>query len=298
MPDHAPAAKWRSVGLRQMKRTMQKTALVTGATRGLGRAIALALGRAGFAVVVTGRTMEEGSGRHDGMGGVSVPGSIAATVQAIESEGGVAMGTRLDLTDRATIDAAVAATLERFGRIDLLVNNGIFQGPVLMQKLIEADVEDIERVTIGNFVNQFYLSQLVLKAMLEQGDGRMIFMSTLSSAMPAMGSSGLFYNAPKAAFNRIPDFINFEHGKDGISAFLIEPRFTMTDTLRAAMDKQADAIGMGSQARDPEETARTVIWLATHPDAPKYAGPEMINAPDFFSEHGITVPSKSSGWTG
>lgn len=269
---------------------MQKIALVTGATRGIGRAIALALGRAGFAVVVTGRTMEEGEGRQDGMGGVPVPGSIAGTVRAIEAEGGVAMGARLDLLDRASIDAAVTATLDRFGRIDTLVNNGIFQGPVVMQPLIEADIADIERATTGNFINQFYLSRAVLRQMIRQGEGRMIFMSTLSSAMPAVGASGLFYNAPKAAFNKIPDYINYEHGKDGISAFLIEPRFTMTDTLRAAMGEAADSIGKGTQARDPEETARTVVWLASDPDAPRYAGPDMINAPDFFHEHGIAMP--------
>jgi 3-oxoacyl-[acyl-carrier protein] reductase len=270
-------------------KTERPVALVTGATRGIGRAIAIALGRAGFAVAVTGRTMAEGEGRMESMGGAPVPGSVASTVAAIEAEGGEAMGARLDLLDRASIDSGVAAVLDHWGRIDVLVNNGIYQGPVIMQPMMEATLEDAERAVAGNFLNQFYLSRTVLKTMMAQGSGRMIFMSTLASVQPAAdgGGVGLFYLAPKAAFNRIPDFINLEHGKDGISAFLIEPRFTLTDTLLAAMPNAVEAIGLGEAARDPEETARTVVWLASHADAPNHAGPEMINAPDFFAERGV-----------
>lgn len=270
-------------------KTVRPVALVTGATRGIGRAIAIALGRAGFAVAVTGRTMAEGEGRMESMGDAQVPGSVASTVAAIEAQGGEAIGARLDLLDRASIDAAVAEVLDHWGRIDVLVNNGIYQGPVILHPLIEASLEDAERAVTGNFTNQFYLSRIVLKTMIAQGAGRMIFMSTLSSIKPAAdgGGVGLFYLAPKAAFNRIPDFINLEHGKDGISAFLIEPRFTLTDTLLAAMDNAVETIGQGEAARDPEETARTVVWLASHPDAPDHAGPDMINAPDFFTDRGI-----------
>lgn len=267
---------------------MQKVAFVTGASRGLGRQIALALGAAGFLVVVTSRTLVEGQGRHDAMGGVAVPGSVASTVADIEAAGGTALGLRLDLIDRASIDAAVAETIHRFGRIDVLVNNGIYQGPAAQARLNELDLEDAERVVAGNFTNQFHLSRLVLRQMIAQGQGRQIFMSTMSSAMPAVGASGLFYNAPKAAFNKIPDYINFEHGQDGISAFLIEPDFSMTDTLRAVLGDEAEKIGRGMRApRDPAETARTVVWLAHHPDAPALAGPDMMNAPDFFTERGI-----------
>jgi len=267
-------------------------ALVTGATRGIGRAIALALARAGFAVAVTGRTMTEGKGRMESMGNVPVPGSVASTVGEIEAAGGHAIGARMDLTDRASIDASVTAVLARWGRIDVLINNGIYQGPVILQSVLDAAIEDVERAVAGNFINQFYLSRTVLKTMIARASGRMIFMTTLSSAETAAesGASGLFYIAPKAAFNHIPDYINLEHSKDGISAFLIEPRFTMTDTLRAAMGDAADAIGLGEQVRAPEETARTVVWLASHADAPAYAGPKMINAPDFFAEHGIAKP--------
>jgi len=264
----------------------QKVALVTGATRGIGRVIAEALGEAGFAVIVTGRTMAAGQGQHDGMGG-AVPGSVEETVARITRGGGIAFGLKLDLLDRGSIDTALAATIDRFGRVDVLVNNGIYQGPAVRQKIAEISMEEAERSMQGNFLNQFYLSQKTLEIMRRQGGGRMIFMSALSSVQPTVGSSGLFYNAPKAALNKIPDYINFEHGKDGISAFLIEPQFTMTDTLRAVLGDDADKIGFGLTPRDPSETARTVVWLAGHPDAPAHAGPHVINAPDFFRQNGI-----------
>lgn len=265
-----------------------KTVLVTGATRGLGKSIALELAKAGLTVAVTGRTLGAGQGRHHMAPGMHVPGSVEETVAEIAAAGGSAFGLRLDLLDRASIDAALAEVMARCGRLDVLVNNGIYQGPVIMQHVREISMADAEDCVRGNFINQLYLSQKALEIMIAQGGGRMIFMSTHSSAIPAAGASGLMYNASKAAFNKIPDYINFEHGKDGIAAFLIEPRFTMTDTLRAVLGGKADEIGKGSAARDPVETARTVVWLARHENAPRFAGPEMMNAPDFFKENGIT----------
>lgn len=107
-------------------------------------------------------------------------------------------------------------------------------------------------------------------------------MTTRATEMPATGSCGLMYSAGKAAFNKLPDFIHFKYGKQGIHAFLIEPNFTMTDTLRSMYGSQADAIGQGYAPREPIETARTAVWLASHADAPNFAGPGMINAPNFF----------------
>src|SRR5262245_42476409 len=113
---------------------MRGVAFVTGASRGIGRAISLALADRGFDVVVTARTVREGDGLARSSSfrdakQVAVAGSIESTAAAVRERGRAALPLRLDLLDRASIDAALAEALRAWGRIDLLVNNGIYQGP-------------------------------------------------------------------------------------------------------------------------------------------------------------------------
>lgn len=266
----------------------QKVAMVTGATRGIGRVVALELARRGFRVVVTGRTVREGEGN---LGTADkpewVPGSIEATVADIRSEGGEALGLPLDLLDRASIDAAIETTIDTYGRLDVLFNNGIYQGPELMLPIADFSMQAAEDSFRGIVINQVYISRRAIAVMKEQGHGRIIFISALAAVAAPNGGFGFLYGAAKAAYNRIHEFIHFEHAKDGILAFLVEPQFTMTDTMRARWGAQAEQIGSGLPARRPEETAATVAWLATHPSAARFSGAPMINAPDFFEANAI-----------
>ncbi len=265
-----------------------KVALVTGATRGIGKVIAITLARRGFAVVVTGRTLRKGQGDL-GVRGASepVPGSIEETVAAIEAEGGVALGVALDLLSRESIDAAIAQTVGKFGRLDVLVNNAIYQGAAMMEPFATFRMDDAEDNFRGTVINQMYISRRAMEVMIPGGGGRMIFVTSASSAMAATGHWGLLYGAAKAAFNKIPEFIQLEHSKDGILAFLIEPQFTLTDTMRARWVDPVKTVGAGTHAHDPIETANTTAWLATHHDAARFAGGKMINAPDFFLDNAI-----------
>jgi len=266
----------------------QKVALVTGATRGIGRVVSLELARRGFRVVVTGRTLREGEGNAGSADKPEwVPGSIEATVAEIRSGGGEALGVRLDLLDRASIDAAIDTTTDTFGRLDVLFNNGIYQGPELMLPIADFSMQAAEHSFRGIVINQVYVSRRAIAVMKPQGHGRIIFISALAAVATPNGGFGFLYGAAKAAYNRIHEFIHFEHAKDGILAFLVEPQFTMTDTMQARWGKQADQIGAGLPARRPEETAETVAWLALHPDAARFSGMPMINAPDFFAANAI-----------
>lgn len=197
------------------------------------------------------------------------------------------MGLRLDLLDRSSIDEAMVTTLERFGRLDVLVNNGIYQGPEMMLPIAEFSIEAAEDCFRSMVINQIYLSRLAIAPMRRQGHGRILFMGSLVAQTPPNGHAGLLYAAGKAAFHRIPAYIHFEHAQHGVLAFLVEPQFTITDTMRARWGDQAEAIGAGSTARRPKETAMTVAWLASHSDAARFAGGELINAPDFFTQNGV-----------
>jgi len=165
-----------------------KVALVTGATRGIGRAIALELARHNFAVVVTGRTLAEGQG--------VAPGSIEGVVSAIHEGGGAALGVRLDLLDRSSIEAAMAATMDRFGRLDVLVNNGIYQGPEMMLPVADFSMTAAEDNFRGMVVNQIYASRLAIAAMRRQGQGRLVFMGSL--ARPARRTATQGCSTPPA----------------------------------------------------------------------------------------------------
>lgn len=266
-----------------MRLADKPVALVTGATRGIGRAAAVELGRQGFAVVVTGRTLREG----EADAGIQIPGSIESVVAEIVQSGGQALGVRLDLLDRDSIDAAIDTVLARFGRLDALFNNGLYQGPGLNDPILKFSMANAEDNFSGSVINQIYISRRAVEIMKPLGGGRIIFISSLGASAEPNGVAGLLYSSAKAAYNRISAFLHFEHAADGILSFLIEPQFTLTDTLRANLGDQAEHIGAGLAPRRPEETARTVAWLASHPDAGRFAGGALINAPDFFTNNAI-----------
>jgi len=272
---------------------MRKVALITGATRGIGKACALALAQRGFDIAVTGRTRKEGDGRvvkpyAADPSVVAVPGSIETTMAEVEATGGQALGIPLDITDRASIDAGVAAVLERWGRIDVLVNNGIYNGPGLMYGFDEFAIDDFDTCLRGTVVNQAHITRQVLPGMLERGEGAVVFMGSVAGAMvppaaPSQGGWGLLHGASKSAFHRIAEFLHLEHAKDGIRSFLVEPQHTTTEAMEILF---ADT-PRPSRGHMPEVTGEVVAWLVSHPDGKDYVG-RLLSTPTFFSEHGIT----------
>jgi NAD(P)-dependent dehydrogenase (short-subunit alcohol dehydrogenase family) len=277
---------------------MNKIAIVTGATRGIGKAAALSLARAGFSVVVTGRTQKEGHGTAtmpyaaDGQQ-VAVPGSLETTVDQIRAIGGQALPIVMDVLDRSTMDAVVEQTLATWGRIDLLLNNALYQGPGLMFPFAEFTFEQLEKSVMGNLVNQAYLARLVLPVMIRQGGGIYISLSSGAAvsappAPPGEGGWGFVYGAPKAGFHRIAEFLHVEHAKDGVLAFNVEPGFTVTEAT-VAMFGADSAADFNRNASRPETTGDVIAWLATRPEAKALAG-TMISSPDFFKSRGIVFP--------
>ena len=274
---------------------MQRVALVTGATRGIGKAIAISLARDGFAVIVTGRTLRAGQGDLGTRGvAIPVPGSIEETVAEIAAAGGTAVDVPLDLLSRDSIDTAIARTICQFGRLDVLVNNAIYQGPAIMEPIAAFGMEEAEANYLGNVVNQVHISRRAIDAMIPAGGGRLIFVTSRSSVMAATGHWGFLYGSAKAAFNKIPEFIQLEYGARGIHAFLVEPQFTLTDTIKARWGEAALSVGADHPPRDSSETADAVAWLAASPDAARFAGGTMWDAPDFFVQNGITPRGRSA----
>jgi NAD(P)-dependent dehydrogenase (short-subunit alcohol dehydrogenase family) len=155
-------------------------ALVTGASRGIGRATARALAVAGYDVVVAARTVHEGDGRmmpgsvRDPQETRVIEGSLESTAASIESIGRRALPVRIDLLDRSSIDAMVHTVLGEWGQVDALVNNAIYQGPGRMDRVLDLDLDAATKLVVGNYVNQLHLIQLLVPHMLERGGGRIV----------------------------------------------------------------------------------------------------------------------------
>src|SRR6516164_2965549 len=119
-----------------------KVAFITGASRGIGKTCAIELAEAGFDIVVTARTVVEGEQREHSptlkrTDTSALPGSLNSTVELCEAAGAKAMSVQADLLDPASLGAAVATTLERWGRIDVVVHNGRYIGPGHMDQFLD-----------------------------------------------------------------------------------------------------------------------------------------------------------------
>src|SRR5438128_6569988 len=191
----------------------RRVAFVPGASLGIGRACALELARRGFHVVVTARTVTgaehlEHSSTVKKSLTAPLPGSLEATAREARALGVEALVVKLDLARREDWPAAVAAALDRFGRIDVLVNNGRYVGPGHMDPFEDTPVELIERMILCNVVAPLHLVKLCLPAMKRQGGGIVINITSSAGTQetPApigQGGWGLGYSITKAAFGRM-----------------------------------------------------------------------------------------------
>jgi NAD(P)-dependent dehydrogenase (short-subunit alcohol dehydrogenase family) len=274
-------------------------AIVTGASRGIGRAGALALAEAGFDVVVSARTVREGEGvaepnsvREDVT--LAVPGSLERTAQEIEERGQRALIVPMDLSDRSSVEALVPAVLDAWGRIDVLYNNAIFRGVGTLDRITDLTMESMTALMAGNFMHQVLLIQQVLPHMVERGTGTFINMVSGSARLdppgpPGEGGWGVLYSASKAAFARVAGGINAEYRSLGLRAFNVDPGNVVTEARRAAKPDDEYSSGFGSEPA--EATGEVVAWLATDPGADRFLG-KWIFAPKLCSDLGLL-----EGWT-
>ncbi|MFM7784751.1 MAG: SDR family oxidoreductase, partial [Gammaproteobacteria bacterium] len=195
----------------------------------------------------------------------------------------------LDLLDLDSIDAAVEATLAAWGRIDLLVNNGIYQGPGVMSPVAELAQLQMQRLFQGNVFSQVHLSQRCLPGMLAQGSGTIVNVVSESGMMDppgpiGKGGWGFAYSASKAAFIRMAGVMKVEYAGTPLRFFNMEPGFVITETMRLRPDMEAFASLYGGAPT--EVPAETVAWLATAPEAPELNG-QTVFAQRHALAHGL-----------
>ena len=229
-----------------------QTALVTGASRGIGRAVALALAAEGAEVVVN---------------YASSPEAAEAVVAEIQAKGGSAYALKADVSDEASVDDLIKTVLKRSERIDVLVNNaGITRDGLLMRM----KTEDWQAVINLNLTGVFLCTRAVSRPMLKQRSGRII---NITSVVGLMGNAGQAnYAAAKAGVVGLTRSSAKEMASRGITVNAVAPGFIATDmTKDLAADAILSAIPLG-RFGSPDQVAGAVRFLAADPAAAYITG--------------------------
>ncbi|MBE9102060.1 3-oxoacyl-[acyl-carrier-protein] reductase [Vacuolonema iberomarrocanum] len=232
-----------------------KTALVTGASRGIGKAIALALAAVGAKVAVNYARSAE---------------AAEAVVKEIADMGGEAIALKADVSQAADVDAMVAAAMDKWGQIDVLVNNaGITRDTLLLRM----KPDDWQAVIDLNLTGVFLCTRAVSKIMLKQRSGRII---NISSVVGEMGNAGQAnYSAAKAGVIGFTKAIAKEVAPRGITINAVAPGFIATDmTHDVKADDILKFIPLGKFGQ-PEDVAGLVRFLAADPAAAYITGQVM-----------------------
>lgn len=269
--------------------------LVTGASRGIGAATALAFGRAGWRVAIVARTHTDQQNlphqlrRPDGQ---LLAGSLATTAAAVQAAGAQVFAHAMDLMSSASMDTAVGAVLGHFGRIDLLINNAVYQDREVNALLLALDDDALQRSLLGNVVAPFHLVRKLLPHMLAQGGGQIINVCSgagqFDPPAPAnAGGWGFAYGASKAGLARLAGCINQEHGAQGVRAFSVNPGLVTTEAVTATLGDDG-MLAKRYGAISPQAIAASLLWLATDPRAAALnRKPALIELQALVREHGL-----------
>ena len=255
-------------------------AFVTGASRGIGKATALALATHGFDVVISARSVSGGE-QHEYSPSArrslhrAMPGSLAETAALLRERGTEVRIVPMDLLDRESTRAAARAALAAFGRIDVLVNNAIYQGPGVMDALLTLDLAHVDRVLLGNVTHQLLIVQEVLPQMLVRRSGAIVNLVSaagMSDPPPGSGAWGFAYGASKAALIRMAGVLAAEHAGAGVSFFNLEPGLVLTESMREQGLTEQLLKAVPGGGAPPEVPAAVIAWLVTNPAAAKWHG--------------------------
>jgi 3-oxoacyl-[acyl-carrier protein] reductase len=220
-------------------------ALVTGASQGIGRACALALAESGAHVALAARNEEK----------------LAAVVKDIEAKGGTAAAFPMDVADENSVKAAVKSALERFGKIDVLINNAGITKDTLLLRMKRADWDSVLQTNLNG---AFYCTQAVLPTMLKQRWGRIINISSVFGQMGQAGQAN--YAASKAGLIGFTMAMAREVASRNITVNAVAPGYIETAMTHGLSDdlksKVNEMIPLGRPGTDME-VAHTVRFLAS-----------------------------------
>lgn len=246
-----------------------KSAIVTGASRGIGAAAARELAKAGAGVVLAARTTAE----------------IEAVAADILAEGGQARAIACDVTDYAAFEAAIAATKEMTGSVDILVNNAGVIDPI--GHLADGDPEEWVRAAAINYKSVYYGLRIALPIMKAQGSGTIINISSGAAHGPMEGWS--HYCSAKAGAHMLTRCADLECRGEGVIVMGLSP-----GTVATYMQEAISASGMNPVSKldwsahiPPDWVGKAIVWMCG-PDGAEFAGEEVkLREPEIRARVGL-----------
>lgn len=224
-----------------------KVAIVTGSGRGIGRAIAIELAKAGAKVVVTSRHTEE----------------CAEVCDVIGGEGGESLCVQCDVSKKNDVEALVKQTVEKFGTVDILVNNAgvVRQGP-----LTEMSEEDWDFVLDINLKGAFLFSKAVAPIMMKKKSGKIVSIASIAGEVGFANTSA--YCASKGGLINLTRELALEMAPYNVNVNAVDPGVIETDMTSDMLEDEATQKGLLSQipmgrVGQPEEIAKAVLFLAS-----------------------------------
>ena len=254
-----------------------KIALVTGASRGIGRAAALALAEAGAAVVAASRQLAP----------------CHELAREIEAGGGRALALGCDVADYRSVERTVAATLEQFGRLDILINNAGVIDPIA--EIADSDPDDWDTCIRINLIGAYHAARAVIPAMKRQGEGIILNVGSGAAYHALLGWSA--YSASKAALASLTQSLDAELEGTGIRVHGFRP-----GTVNTLMQEKIRASGLNEIAKmqpedhaPVEDPARAMVWLCGE-EAGGLAGKDIdMGAPELRDRAGLDRRAAKAG---
>ncbi|MDZ4277883.1 MAG: SDR family NAD(P)-dependent oxidoreductase [Dehalococcoidia bacterium] len=238
-------------------RLRDHVAVVTGASRGIGRAAALALAREGAAVVCAARSSEAASSK--------LPGTIEETARQVEAAGGSALAVACDLTQEREVERLAQRTFDHFGRADILINNAAVNS---LAPFAETSPKRWDLIMNVNLRGTALCTQAFLPRMIEQGSGRIVNVSSGAVTEPHLAAElGIIpYAVSKAAVEALTEALAFGIQHHGVAVNCLRIETSVATEGARLMNPKADV----SDWEEPEAVAEALLWLATR--EPSYTG--------------------------
>ena len=241
---------------------MRKVVMITGASRGIGKATALTFARAGFDVAITARTEVEGQLSDHALttaDGQPLPGSLATTMAELAALGVRALAVPMNLLDTTSVDSAAERVLTEFGRVDVLINNaGVSQRSLAL----DTDFETYQRIMDIDYFAPLRLTQLVLPHMVDRGSGTFVAISSLAGRIGSCMRTG--YCSAKFALLGYYEALRAEvDAAYGVKVLTVLPGSVRTAVAANALQGDGSQRGVSDAnidgGMDPDDVARQIV---------------------------------------